>query len=233
MDYSLENTDSVLQGDLEILGRHINTDFNKYPSQHEIRTIISPILRKWISDNGMRYFHDKDKKLSTYIVINTSAFVEECKNNDKVDKWIMQLPFREFLIQMYFLDKKDFQRCNKGEIKCDFNSFRNQKIAYNNGNFITREECIRFVANKMGGIHTQEQAKPLKNKAQLEFVRMMVIAFSPKKRIIANLDGSSELQLETYKKQGYSLYPLLYLVVLDSAIRFYKGVSEYLANRSR
>lgn len=228
--YSLEDEKSDLQGDLDILSRHLGGR-GAFPTQHDIRAIIAPILRKWICDNGIKTIHDEYRTQSTYTVPNFKGYVYECQNNG-LDTWLMTLPVIDdlYVDVEYIQDKSIKKRCVLGDTEYNFNAFKNQKVAYLNGEFINRDECIRFLANKMGGAHTQKQSKHEKKESLVKFVSLFVVAIDYGSRQVHAFDQSGEERLHELQRRGYATYSAMHLVVLDTARRFNDGMRAYISN---
>lgn len=229
--YSIDSLLDELRGDLGILSRYQTSPNHDFPSQHDIRSIVAPILRKWVSDNGMKQVHDLfGGRQATFKVPDHSEFVREAKVNKVVDKWFSAVPVPlGLMLEVQFIkDEKIVSRCQKSEAELDFKAFRIQKVGYHRGKFITREEIARFVADKMGGTHTQSQAKEVKDVRKLDFIKLAVVAINGSTRTIETADNPTTDQIEDWKQSGYSIYSCLHLNVLDSANRFFRGANEYL-----
>jgi len=227
--YSLEDERVELEAELEILERYLGGK-DTFPTHHEIRVIISPILRKWISDDGLSHIHKEYPELSIYTVNNHDGYVEACKKKI-TNTWLMSLPVvGDMYVDVNYIEDKDtINDCELGEIEYDFDNFKKQVVACVDGDFITRSECIRFVANKMGGAHTQSQAYLERKESLVEFITLFVVAIDHKAGVVNALDvRSCSEKLGDLQRDGYSTYPALYLVVLDTARRFVSGMRKYL-----
>ncbi|WP_159090016.1 hypothetical protein [Ruegeria sp. Alg231-54] len=233
--YSFDSLIDELKGDLEILSRYQVSPNHEFPSQHEIRSILAPILRKWMCDNGMNPVHKKlGGQQSMFSVPDHSGFVNEAKTNKAINKWFAAVPVPLGLaVEVQFIkDAEVTSRCKKGDTIYDFNAFRVQKVGYSSGKFITREEIARFVADKMGGTHTQSQATPVKDVRKLSFLDLVMVAIHSEGKIVETGDNPTEDQRKLWQQSGYNVYSCLHLNVLDSAHRFYNGANEYLQRNS-
>ncbi|CUH43445.1 hypothetical protein [Ruegeria atlantica] len=91
--YSFDSLIDELKGDLEILSRYQVSPNHEFPSQHEIRSILAPILRKWMCDNGMNPVHKElGGQQSMFSVPDHSGFVNEAKINMAINKWFAAVP---------------------------------------------------------------------------------------------------------------------------------------------
>jgi hypothetical protein len=214
-----------LAEDLHLLARDIGGPDIGMPTPPIIRGVFSPILRKWISDSGMNPIHRAAGKQSQFRVYDNQEHVRLCEQKHYMN-WYGLVPITGMMIGGGL--PRDPNSTASHHIKSDreviynYNAFRIQKIAYCGGRFLTREQCVRFTADRMGGTHTQAQVKPRDNDP-LDFLELTGAAIRPNGEV--QLMGKAEFEkVKEYKLDGRLVYSLMHLIVLDTARRFYNGL---------
>jgi hypothetical protein len=233
MRIDLEVLKAELAEDLHLLARDIGGPDIGMPSPPVIRGVIAPILRKWVSDNGMNPIHRAVGRQSHFRVYDNQDHIRLCKQNHYVH-WYGMVPISKLMTGGGLpRDPKSTVAHNiksDREVVYDYNAFRIQKMAFCSGRFLTREQCVRFTADRMGGTHTQAQAVPRKNDP-VEFLELTGAAIAPDGNI--QLMGKAEFEkVREYKVEGCFVYSLMHLIVLDAARRLHDGLQQAQLDQS-
>lgn len=223
-----------LAEDLNLLARDIGGPDIGMPTPPVIRGIIAPILRKWVSDNGMKPIHRAVGQQSQFRVYDNQEHVHLCKKNHYVH-WHGMVPILGVMIGggLPRDPKKTLLHNLKSdrEVVYDYKAFRIQKMAFSGNRFLTREECVRFTADRMGGTHTHAQAKPRENDP-VEFLELTGAAIATDGNV--QLMGRAEFEkVREYRLEGRLVYSLMHLIVLDTARRFHDGLKPTQPSKIR
>lgn len=196
------------------------------PTPTVIRGIIAPILRKWISDNGLAPLHRAAREESSFVVDDCPEDIGLCEKGF-YKHWTAELPILNTRVSTGQLSdsSRSLPSARSRTISVPFKKFANQRMAYSAGRFLNRRDSVRFVADRMGGAHTTYQAK-FKPHDPVEFFNLtgfVVDKSSRNVRILANLNDESAL----HKGNGAFVYSVVHLIVLDTARRFFDGLSRW------
>ena len=216
-----------LAEDLGLLARDVGSPDAGMPTPSIIRGVFAPILRKWVSDNGLKPLHDLAGRQSHYTVYDNKPYADLC-NRDHFIHWHGMVPIMGAMVGGSLpRDPAKTSISHLGadrEVRYDFKAFRIQKMAYSGGRFLTREQCVRFTADRMGGTHTQAQAKR-KSHDPVEFLELTGAAVGQDGNV--QLLGKTEFEkAQEYVSDGKFVFSLMHLIVLDTARRFHEGLTS-------
>ena len=134
------------------------------PSPSESRTVLIPILRKWIIDDNFSSIQKLiDKNMHPSFIIIQNDGLKLCEDG-YYEYWIEQLNFNQASIssgrvaRKYIKDNKVLAPNRRSQtviksIPQKSRIFFNQKIMFWEKIFYTRSDFIKWHANKLGGIH--------------------------------------------------------------------------------
>lgn len=214
-----------LREDLAVLRHHVGEP-NDLPNPAFIRATLSPILRKWICDDGLGPIHRAASEQSVFTVQNTDHIVKK-KDLVAYELWHCEMPIAGNGIGQ--IRPKDANNDplgsveTGGEVKRKFRTFRQQKIAYLNGKSLTRDMCLRYFADQMGGTHTIDQAKK-KNGPAATFIEMAGFAFDPETRDSKMFWPGEFQNAARLRADGKWIFNFMHICALDTARRFHEGL---------
>lgn len=209
----------------------LRSDF-KYPTSiptaPKIRAQISPILRKWICDNGLSPLCKEYKAKPLFKVINDKVEIDRCKRGE-IAHWtatnnIGALGIGTGRIKPEYIHKTYRKGDDKSmEYLFKFNEFRVQKVAYINGRFVSRNESLRYLADKMGGTHSHQVTRKPRNFDLSDLLKLHGATLFPENNSWQLMNGMEPDKVSEYESQGGIVFSMLHLIALDSARRFCEG----------
>ena len=109
------------------------------------------------------------------------------------------------------------------EYEFKLNQFRVQKVAYNKGRFVTREQSLRYLADKMGGTHPHQVGRKARQNDISDILDLHGATFFPKSNNWQLMNGMDPTLVAEYENRGGLVFSMLHLIALDSARRFCQG----------
>jgi hypothetical protein len=145
-----------LEGDLVTLSKLVYS--HDCPvTEGDIRS-ASAILRKWLVEKKLSRLCNLLKVQPTFPVANNKGIIEQIKLNDSIVFFITAgIKFNG--LPYYFPYHSTNPTTNSLRLYepvqelVSFNDFLSQKRVFFKSKFYTNEEIIKFVANKLGGVH--------------------------------------------------------------------------------
>lgn len=148
----------VLRADLATLSALV-IKRNKPISEGDVRS-ASAILRRWINEGNIGKLANELRCVPTFPVLDNAKAVSAIKANGSVAYFLTGgvyfdgrplqafffTPERDEALDQVWAEQTEYVYVNTG-------TFKSQPRVYHDGLFFKTEEIIKFVANKLGGVH--------------------------------------------------------------------------------
>jgi hypothetical protein len=212
-----------LYEDCYLLNQHFG-GFGNMSSLPLIRTLASPILRRWICDRNFSIIPRFCKQPIRFNVHHSQQAVKLCKAG-VAKRWIEMMPTMGVSIGHFQSSDNrtnPYDQVTAIRVPFDYKAFCIQKLVFYKGRFYTRTDFVNFVANKLGGTHLR---KPSFGKHQEIFEASNQLGFGVKEGkvlIVAEEDMSDRRKVEETNK--CTVYDLSFLATLDTSRIFAETV---------
>lgn len=225
-DLDKREVDNLLQElyeDSYLLNQHFG-ESGSMSSLSLIRTLASPILRKWICDRNFSKIQRAMEKNVQFDVYHSQKAIKLCKAG-MARTWIEMMPAFGLFIGSFRPSNKNPKYKHSFEpllTPFDYKALCIQKLVFHKGKFHKREEFVRLMANKLGGTHPKTMDFG-KHRDLFEASNQM--GFALKKgsvQIVSQHELSNKSEYE--RKHQCVLYDLSFLITIDTAKVFSKGV---------
>lgn len=201
----------------------------RFPTAVELRTVFTPILRRWIADGG---FFTIQKLLASPLTFTTYSHVDDvtaCKLG-AYKWWMGPVDCGEGLIVKPAVSTRKYapgelQERKLFEIAQKAKLFFEQKMFWWKGQFYTREDLIKFAANKLGGVH-YDLNRNLSFSHVEEIQNHFAIQYRHELKDIYIVPPGEIAALRTNPEVRSDLYDAIQLCVGDTANIFVRGIQR-------
>jgi hypothetical protein len=199
------------------------------PSPVAIRTILVPILRRWIVEGG---FFAAQKliaptRIQFEVGINANA-VRLCEMG-YTERWMAIVLFGSIGVGVSWTAQSFIGKpapCSGGEFRQlphPAKTFFRQKMFFWKGRFFTRHDVIHAHANKLGGVHLDFQRAA--DQAHIDEIKNY-FGFDQEVDPFRMLAGDKIARARADTNRRSNIYDAIELVTLDTARIFVKGIED-------
>ena len=218
--FNVESLKALLEADLSTLYRLVNT-FGPPVAEGDVRA-ASAILRRWLCEGLFGRLCNTLNVTPTFPVLDNSDALALVLEHGRVEYFLTAgVKFAGHPVMLVYSSPDPPDRplplIQPNEALVRTKEFLSQRRIFFEGQFVTTEDVIRFMANKLGGVHLDAQMTPFQ---QLMLRASEFMTFGgPAERV--NARGLIHMALETEGKEVLNGFHLEVVAAAASFIQVY------------